>query len=181
MICGRGSELLGFAFMFLLIWFQRALSILVCSFLPAYFCTAKCIQSLFSTLPERFPPTLPLLQSLLSLTHLVLFSFIQRLLFSKACIKYNFFLDCSTHTYRYPTGHISLIVTTSHLAMYYIMLCFASSFFHVPKGSFSNWIANSLKIRGIFYISFYLYSIYKIIKQIVGIQNIISSRLIWGI
>lgn len=64
-----------------------------------------------------------------------------------------------------------------------LLLCFASSFFfsfHKPKGSFPNWIANSLMIRSIFYLSFYFYSICNDTMQTVGIQNIISFRIVWG-
>lgn len=107
---------------FLWVGFQPVFSV------PGYLCTAECVQSLLPRLAQHFPNPAPSPQSPSPLTQAypsVLAKCYSFLKLSQSTISFWIVL---THSHCYLMVQISLIINTSHVAVY-CCCCFASYFF----------------------------------------------------
>ena len=152
---GRRSELLDFAFIFLLVWLppDSQPSFLLFSWVPLL-PPSPALVSLTSLKLSHFPTPLPF-APLFLFPFLLFFCFIQVVLFFRAYIKCDFFIDCSNSwLWLFNCTHISDYQHQSFSNVLHVP-GFATSFFHMPETSSPNQIANSLRSRSIFYILLY--------------------------
>lgn len=180
---GRRSEILGFAFMFLLVWFQTVFSTLVPTFLPGHLCATKWVNLCFLIFPKLsysyafaisfFPYTLLFCLFYSNATFSQSSSqvkFLSRLLYLIVTVlKLHACLWLSTPV----TGQCVVWLCTAWSWMFFFFTCLKVP---PPTGQQILWGSETCFIDLL-----NLYSIYKSTMLIVGIQNAIPSRVTLGV